>query len=63
MGLEFNATIFAQIVDLLIVILIIAGIILLISKLLSFKKNTYKKIEEMDSELKEIKRILERKKL
>ena len=46
MGLEFNATLFAQIINLLIVILIIAGIVTLISKLLSFKKNPTGKLKK-----------------
>lgn len=63
MGLEFKATLFAQIFDLLIFILIVAGILTIISKARTFKENTYNKIEKIDSELKEIKRVLEEKKL
>jgi hypothetical protein len=63
MGLESNATLFAQIVDLLLLILIVVGVLTIISKARSFKKNTCNKIEKMDSELKEIKRMLEGKKL
>lgn len=58
MGLEFNATLIAQIVDVLILLLIITGIFSLIYKVLSFKRNINSKIETMDKELKEIKKIL-----
>ena len=63
MGLESNATLFAQIVDLLLLILIVVGILTIISRARSIKKNTCNKIEKMDSELKEIKRMLDGKKL
>jgi len=62
MGLEYNVTLFAQIFDLLIFILIVVGILTAISKARSFKKNTFNKIEKMDSELKEIKKMLEGRK-
>ncbi|MDD4238818.1 MAG: hypothetical protein PHT62_09730 [Desulfotomaculaceae bacterium] len=61
MGLEFNATLIAQIVDLLIFIIIVAGILTMISKALNFKKNIYNKIETIDSELREIKSMLKEK--
>lgn len=60
--LEYNATLFAQIIDLLIIILIFAGIMLLISKVRSFKKNIYNKIATVESGIKEIKVMLEEKK-
>lgn len=62
MELEYNATLFAQIIDLLIIILIFAGIMLLISKVRSFKKNIYNKIATVESGIKEIKVMLEEKK-
>lgn len=61
MGLEFNATLIAQIVDLLIIIFLFAGIATLISKVRSFKKNIYNKIETVESDLKDIRAMLEKK--
>lgn len=58
---EFNATLLAQIVDLIILVLFAAGIITVILKW-SFKKSINNKIETMNSELKEIRRLLEEKK-
>jgi|GEM_PF-6017397 len=58
---EFNATLIAQIVDLLILITIVGGILTIISKALNFKKNINNKIETIESELKEIKSILKEK--
>lgn len=62
MELEYNATLFAQIIDLLIIILIFAGIMLLILKVRTFKKNIYNKIATVESGIKEIKVMLEEKK-
>lgn len=62
MELEYNATLFAQIIDLLIIILIFAGIILFISRVRSFRKNIYNKMETVESEIKEIRVMLEEKK-
>lgn len=61
MGLDFNATILAQIIDFLILLLIISGIITIILRG-TFKKNIFNKIAQMDSELKEIRRLLEEQK-
>jgi len=61
LGLEFNATVIAQIIDLLILIIIIAVIIHIVLKCF-FKKNIFNKMEAMDRELKEIRRLLEEKK-
>lgn len=61
MGLGFNATILYYIIQFLILILYVAGIIIVIKTIIliwSFKN----KIETMDSELKEIRRLLEDKK-
>lgn len=57
--LEFNATLIAQIIDFLLLILIVVGIPTLIFKLWSSNKKANNKIEKMESELKEIKKILE----
>ncbi len=62
LGLEFNATLLAQVINLLILILFFAGIIILIARSLSFKKNVSNKIESVENELKEIRRLLERNK-
>ncbi len=56
--LEFNATLIAQAVDLLILIIVFGGIIAIIFKTRSFVKNVHNKIERMDNEIKEIKNIL-----
>ena len=62
MGLEFNATLFAQVIDLLILILFFAGIVILIAKVRSSKKSVSDKIESMENELKEIRVMLEERK-
>lgn len=60
--LELNATILAQVINLLILILFFAGIIILIVQVLSSKKNFSNRIEKMESELTEIRRLLEKNK-
>jgi len=62
LGLEINATLFAQIIDLLIFILFFAGIVILVSKAWAFKKDIQNKVEIMDGEIKEMRRLLEGKK-
>lgn len=62
LGLELNATILAQVINLLILILFFAGIIILIVQVLSSKKNFSNRIEKMESELTEIRRLLEKNK-
>ena len=61
MGLGFNATILYQIIQFLILILYVAGIIIVI-KTIVLIWSLKNKIETMDSELKEIRRLLEDKK-
>lgn len=58
MGLEFNATLIAQVVDLLILILFVVGIVIVISKALSFRNKVYNKIDKMNNELKELKEAI-----
>jgi len=60
--LELNATILAQVINLLILILFFAGIIILIVQVLSSKKNFSNRIEKVESELTEIRRLLEKNK-
>jgi len=62
LGLEINATLFAQIIDLLIFILFFAGIVILVSKAWAFKKDIQNQVEMMDGEIKEMRRLLEGKK-
>lgn len=56
---EFNATLIAQIVDFLLFVLVVVGITALIFKVWASKKKADNKIEKIESELKEIKKILE----
>jgi len=58
----FNATIIIQIIHLLILVFIVAGILTIILKWPS-KKNISKRIETMENEIKEIKRILKKNEL
>lgn len=60
--LELNATILAQVINLLILILFFTGIIILIVQVLSSKKNFSNRIEKVESELTEIRRLLEKNK-
>ncbi|MCG9968914.1 hypothetical protein L9W92_12805 [Pelotomaculum terephthalicicum JT] len=56
-----NATLVAQIFHIIILILFVAGILVLIFKAWFFKKSTINKIDEMEKELKEIRKIIEDK--
>lgn len=55
---ELNATLFAQIVDVIVLLIFVVGIPMLIFKYF-FKNNLLRKVERMEADIEEIKKILQ----